>query len=928
MATTVTVSGSSYSVPAEADENWADEVSNLLIALSTSTKVLQNTGGNFSLTSEVDFGASYGLKSIYFKSRTTNPASTGEVRLARADTVTWRNEANDGDIELGVNSSDLLTYNGTSLQNSLSVTDTSRIDLTLASDVLSADIISDSITNTHINSAAAIEYSKLNLTGGIVNADIASGAAIALDKLEAIPAGYVLVSSAGGVIEESTMTATDAYYLASITSSVQPQLDSKLPLAGGTMTGDLVLAGDPDANLKAATKQYVDNRATTAEDLSNKTFTDAIILQEQGSTPSTPSSGDKKFYAKTDGKIYTLDDAGNEIEVGSGAGGGSKNYFDETNSKFESGYGDWVTDDGAGSTANYLTRAETSSATYLVAGSKSLLLTKNSNDASGEFFKVALETIDPTDRGKPLFGSFSYNATDPTYGNYASGDLIVEVYDSTNAAVLYSGPSADLEIPASKGRFTFVVYTEETTAAIEFRIKINSTNASTYEVAVDEFKLGPAAQITAPVITEWQEYTLTIGAVTTAPTTGTVVQNHAKWRRVGDSMEIQYTYYQSAGGSAGSGAYLFPLPSGYTIDTSKMPGSLSFGTFPVVGSAGIYASSEGSSVGYVEVYDSTKLQIVAIEDTGATVRTAGSSNYDLADTDVRYSFEATVPISNWSSGALVTENELSLQTVRVTGASNGGNSAGTGTDITFTEVTDSHSTWNGTQFTAPATGTYEFQGFVNWNTPSAIELYAYIDGVRGKIAGYSLGTSVSTLEFHWKGSLNKGEVWSLRPSATITLSASSDLHWINISSVPDYTVLGAVSERNRIQTNILTSDKTSDGTISDLTFSNLTIGRWYEITGSILMYIDNGASDTYVAVDATHDSSVIHRSDIQITESTDTGIDAVHYSLAFKFKATATSLTFVASSLSSGSVVKGNSTRAQTYVQLEERNDLIETDVF
>lgn len=33
---------------------------------------------------------------------------------------------------------------------------------------------------------------------------------------------------------------------------------SVLDLAGGTMTGDIVLAGDPDAALKAATKQYVD----------------------------------------------------------------------------------------------------------------------------------------------------------------------------------------------------------------------------------------------------------------------------------------------------------------------------------------------------------------------------------------------------------------------------------------------------------------------------------------------------------------------------------------------------------------------------------------------------------------------------------------------------------------------------------------------
>lgn len=34
-----------------------------------------------------------------------------------------------------------------------------------------------------------------------------------------------------------------------------------LPLAGGTMTGPLTLAADPTANLQAATKQYVDNKA-------------------------------------------------------------------------------------------------------------------------------------------------------------------------------------------------------------------------------------------------------------------------------------------------------------------------------------------------------------------------------------------------------------------------------------------------------------------------------------------------------------------------------------------------------------------------------------------------------------------------------------------------------------------------------------------
>jgi hypothetical protein len=47
-----------------------------------------------------------------------------------------------------------------------------------------------------------------------------------------------------------------------------------------------------------------------------------ISLNELTDTPSAPAqnSGQKKFYAKTDGKVYTLDDEGNEREVGSGSG--------------------------------------------------------------------------------------------------------------------------------------------------------------------------------------------------------------------------------------------------------------------------------------------------------------------------------------------------------------------------------------------------------------------------------------------------------------------------------------------------------------------------------------------------------------------------------------------------------------------------------
>src|SRR6478735_11519219 len=46
-----------------------------------------------------------------------------------------------------------------------------------------SSISPDTITNTHVNSAAGIVYSKLNLTGGIINTDISVAANITRTKI-------------------------------------------------------------------------------------------------------------------------------------------------------------------------------------------------------------------------------------------------------------------------------------------------------------------------------------------------------------------------------------------------------------------------------------------------------------------------------------------------------------------------------------------------------------------------------------------------------------------------------------------------------------------------------------------------------------------------------------------------------------------------
>jgi hypothetical protein len=109
MSVSVTVNGIAYTLPSTGETDWGANVTSWMQALSAAS--LQKNGGTFALTADVDFGGSFGLKSLYYKSRTANIATAGQVRLARADTVSWRNEANGADLALGPDSGNVLEFN-------------------------------------------------------------------------------------------------------------------------------------------------------------------------------------------------------------------------------------------------------------------------------------------------------------------------------------------------------------------------------------------------------------------------------------------------------------------------------------------------------------------------------------------------------------------------------------------------------------------------------------------------------------------------------------------------------------------------------------------------------------------------------------------------------------------------------------------------
>lgn len=192
MSVTLNINGTDYFYPETSDVSWGNEASGWAEAVTNG--MLQKSGGLFQLLAEVDFGSTYGIKSSYYKSRTANIASIGALRLARADVVAWRNEANDNDLSLAVNSSNELTYGGV----------------------------------------------KLLISGAIVNADINASAAIALSKLATVTASRALQSDGSGLISASSVTNTELGYVAGVTSAIQTQLDARIANNLMTTKGDLI----------------------------------------------------------------------------------------------------------------------------------------------------------------------------------------------------------------------------------------------------------------------------------------------------------------------------------------------------------------------------------------------------------------------------------------------------------------------------------------------------------------------------------------------------------------------------------------------------------------------------------------------------------------------------------------------------------------
>jgi hypothetical protein len=127
--------------------------------------------------------------------------------------------------------------NAATVTNGVYTTDTGTVTSTM--------IANDTIVNADVNTAAAIAYSKLNLTGTIVNADITNDT---ITNAKINTAAAIDWTKLG---ISSTVSATEIGYVDGVTSAIQTQLDSKLATATATSTyaplASPALTGTPTA---------------------------------------------------------------------------------------------------------------------------------------------------------------------------------------------------------------------------------------------------------------------------------------------------------------------------------------------------------------------------------------------------------------------------------------------------------------------------------------------------------------------------------------------------------------------------------------------------------------------------------------------------------------------------------------------------------
>jgi len=400
--------------------------------------------------------------------------------------------------------------------------------------------------------------------------------------------------------------------------------------SGLTRDDYVTLAGTQTLTNKTLDNQIIDNGAT--------------FLHE--TTPATPAAGRVRVYPKSDNSLYVLDSSGVETIVGSGSGAGEKNYI--TNPSAKSALTGW-TAVGDFDLTRSTTLAELPREFTTAAGIKIAANSGTQSVADYVYFDFSLDDVDQSRKLKIQWAQ-------KLLGAYNAGELAVGITTQADRTTFLHTPEVTA-IPAADGTFT-TSFDSGTTATLSLVIRATADMTTATGIVISDVIVGPGQIVQGAAVGPWNNYSSVLTSTGSTPVFGTLSINEARWRRVGDTMEISYQARQSATGTTGSGAYLWPIPTGYTIDTSKLS-TVANSAGPSVGPASAIVGTTGYT-GFVTPWDTTRLSIVVGNETTAVQNVGPGGGFGLTSTAiVQFAFTATVPIAEWAgSGINLGSNDI------------------------------------------------------------------------------------------------------------------------------------------------------------------------------------------------------------------------------------------------------------------------------
>lgn len=433
--------------------------------------------------------------------------------------------------------------------------------------------------------------------------------------------------------------------------------------------------------------------STATQAFSGKTVSDSLKFKETGGGANytafqAPASltGDVTFTLPdgdgTSGQALKTDGAGTLSWGNASGGSGAQNYIENPDAEVDTtGYAVYADAagtspvNGTGGSGNITWTRSTSSPLRSTA---SFLLTKDAVNRQGQGVSYDF-SVDTADQAKVMQISFDYIVSSGTFvagSSSASSDVTVWIYDVTNSVLIQPSSFKLLSNSSTiSDKFNATFQTASNSTSYRLIFHVGSTSASAYVLKFDSIAVSPSTYVYGTPVTDWQSYTPTGSWSTNTTYTG-------KWRRVGDSMELDAL--ATCSGAPTATAVTFSLPSGYTIDTSKLTGPSTFTSNLGIGFA--YNNGVGSNPLNIWYKDTTTVNASVANSAGTWVDSAyvtSTAPFTFGSTDTVH-VKFSVPILGWSSSVQTSDQtDTRVITARAYRSGNQSVSTAAETDIVF-----------------------------------------------------------------------------------------------------------------------------------------------------------------------------------------------------------------------------------------------------